>query len=63
MKDPKMISLNENLLTDLTIEGLKERLETDPLLVSTLFMDGSIQTAECFCNPICGGEFCSPIIE
>ena len=31
-KKEMMISLNEDLMTDLAIEGLEERLETDPLI-------------------------------
>ena len=58
--EKEMISLNEDLLSDLEIEGLEERLATDPLLVSGLFMDGTIQAADCFCSPICDG-FCNPI--
>ena len=60
-KKEMMSSLNEDLMTDLAIEGLEERLETDPLLVGGLFMDGGIQTADCFCSPIC--DFCNPISE
>lgn len=62
-KQTEMISLNDDLLTDFMVKGLEERLETDPLMLSGLFMDGGIQTADCFCNPISGGDFCSPIIE
>lgn len=52
-KQTEMISLNDDLLNDFVVEGLEKRLETDPLMLGGLFSDGGIQTADCFCNPIC----------
>lgn len=53
-KQIEMISLNDDLLTDFVVEGLEERLETDPLMLSGLYTDDGVQqTAECFCSPVC----------
>lgn len=53
-KKAEMISLNDDLLTDFLVEGLEERLETDPLMLGGLYPDDGVQqTAECFCSPIC----------
>lgn len=56
-KQTEMMSLNDDLLTDFVVEGLEVRLETDPLMLGGLFPDEGIQTADCFCNPVCNEIF------
>ncbi|MDR2408562.1 MAG: hypothetical protein LBE13_10705 [Bacteroidales bacterium] len=53
-----MISLNQKLYNEFSIMELEERLETDPLLLSSLFNigipteDDNILRGDCGCNEI-----------
>lgn len=46
MKEFTIVSINDNLFNEFSIEELEERLETDPFLLSSLFNLGHPSNAE-----------------
>lgn len=57
-KSDELISLNENLYNEFSLEKLEERLETDPLVViADLTNDGSAETTG-ICPWKCIGKDC-----
>ncbi|GEM_PF-471794 len=57
IEDEALISLNQNLFNEFSIEELEDRFETDPLLLNNLFNIGFSADGEglelfCACNKI-----------
>lgn len=60
----EIVSLNDKLFNEFSIEELEMRLETDPLMFTSMFTGGMPMDGGATCNPICIKIIeCSPIIE
>ncbi|MDR2408173.1 MAG: hypothetical protein LBE13_08690 [Bacteroidales bacterium] len=54
----EIISLNEQLFANYSIEELEQRLETDPMFLSNLFGGAPVSQSEGCCLFACNDNYC-----